>query len=113
MIATRKSTPSCNTSNPMVKRTSPDWPSIPMLATIRPTKSEARPRNNLPSARVTAAVMANRIRANISDGPNFRAKLAASCAIRTTITQAIMPPMKEAIAEVASAAPARPFCAIR
>ena len=83
-----------------------------MLAITRPTSSETAPRRSLPSASVMAAVMAKRISENISAGPNLSAKLAAACASSTTITQAMMPPMKEAIAEVASAAPARPCWAI-
>ena len=85
---------------------------MPTVDSMRPKQMAMAPFRRLPSDRVMVATRANIISENISGGPNFRAALAIGWVRKMRNTMPIMPPMKEAMAEMASAAPALPCLVI-
>ena len=83
-----------------------------MVAIIRPSTVEMIPfAADLPVSDDTAA-SANSIRQKYSAGPNFSAIAASGTASSVSATIPNVPARKDAIADTASAAPARPFFAI-
>ena len=66
---------------------------------------------DLPEKLVTS-VNPMKVRAKYSGGPKDRATLASGGAIRLSVTVARVPAVKDAMAAIPSAGPARPFLAI-
>ena len=85
---------------------------MPTSPAARPTKSAVKPRTVLWPSTALTVVNANSINMKYSGGPSFTAWSATNGANSVTITVAIVPATNEPIAEVAKAAPARPFLAI-
>ena len=83
-----------------------------MVAIIRPRMVANMPlAGDLPVSDDTA-VIANSIRQKYSAGPNFNAIDASGKANSVSATTPMVPAINEPMADTASAAPARPFCAI-
>ena len=83
-----------------------------MVAIIKPKMVDSRPlAGDLPESEATA-VRANSIRVKYSAGPNFKAVEASGTANSVSATTPSVPAMKEPMAEIARAAPARPLRAI-
>lgn len=82
---------------------------MPMVESMKPMHMAMTPLSRLPSARVMVATRAKSMRENISAGPNFSAAAAMGPVRKTRKTMPMVPPMKEAMAEMARAAPASPF----
>ena len=104
--------PSRSSIRPKVKRGAPMTRSIPTCAMSRPSTADRSARiNERPASPVTSDRPTN-IRAKNSGGPNLRAKRVRGRATSTSPMVVIVPPMKEPIAAMASADPARPCLAI-
>ena len=83
-----------------------------MVAIIRPRIVDSRPlAGDFPESDATA-VRANSIRVKYSAGPNFKAVEESGTANSVRATTPRVPAMKEPMADIASAAPARPLRAI-
>ena len=95
-----------------MKRIAPDCGSMPTVAIMRPRHIERSPLSIASLDIAAVAASAKHMSMKYSGGPNLRAKRATGTAIATKAIVDIMPPMKEAIAEMARAASARPCVAI-
>ena len=85
---------------------------MPTSPMARPANSAVRPRSVLCPSTALTVVNASSIRQKYSGGPSVTANSARKGANSVTSTVAKVPATKEPIAEVASAAPARPLLAI-
>jgi len=83
-----------------------------MVESISPTTIEKSPFKRFPSDKVMVATRAKAMSENISAGPNFSAAEATGWLRKMRNIMPIVPPINEAIAEMASAVPALPFLVI-
>jgi len=112
IATTTKSTPSSISALPKVKREVEVKRSVPMLAIHSPTIIASRAFViDLPASSTTMA-RPRLISAKYSGELNDRANFASGGAISISPTTPTVPAMKDAIAAMPSAAPARPFFAI-
>ena len=111
-MTTKKSIPVCSSNTPKVKRCKPDCPSIPTVDIAKPIHIDKKPFSILPLDIETVIESAATINRKYSAGPNLIANPATGSAINVINTAAMVPPINEAIAEIASAASARPFIAM-
>ena len=109
---TMKPMPSCSSGRSKVKRCCPLCRSMPMVANISPRNIDSRPLASDGPVSAATEVIANSISVKYSAGPNLSAKPASGTASSDSSTTDIVPATNEAIAEIASAAPARPLRAI-
>jgi len=86
--------------------------SMPIVESMKPMHIAMTPFRRLPSASVMVATSAKSISENISAGPKRSAASAMGPVRKTRKSMPIVPPMNEAMAEMASAAPASPFFVI-
>ena len=111
MIGT-KPMPSMSSIRPKVKRGNPRTGSIPTMARIRPKiPISSALIMDFPASPISRD-RPSMIRAKNSTGPNSSAHLVSGPAARTRAIVAIVPPMKEPMAAMERATPARPCLAI-
>ncbi len=107
-----KSIPPSSSTRPKVKRDVAVKRSVPMLAIQRPTSIARSAFTNDSPARRTTMVRPSTINAKYSGALNASESLASGGATSMSATTPKVPAMKEAIAAMPSAGPARPLRAI-
>ena len=112
MITIRKSIPVCSSSIPIVNRLTPDCPSIPTVAIDNPTTIAMNPLSMLPLDMDAVMESAATISRKYSAGPNLSANRDTGVASMTIKIAAMVPPIKDAMAEIARADSAFPFFAM-
>ena len=105
---TRKLTPCCRSTIPMVKRDRPLCRSRPTQEIARPSEVDSRPFASESPVRALTVLNAKIISAKYSVGPKRRASWATGAAMKVNAVTPSVPAMKELIAAIDSAAPARP-----
>jgi hypothetical protein len=105
-------TPSISSVSPKVKRVLPETVSVPTVPAMIPKQAIMSERVIEAPVRKLSTTMPMHMREKYSGGPNLSAKLASGGAIRVRPTIPIVPAMKEAKADMPSAAPALPWRAI-
>jgi hypothetical protein len=104
--------PSSSEVMPKSNRGAPSIGSMPTKEKIRPTTPITRALvSDFPASAITRE-SPTRINEKYSGGPNLRAKRDRGSAMTTSPSVATVPPMKEPMAAMPSAAPARPCLAI-
>ncbi len=85
---------------------------MPIRPSVRPTKSEVRPRKVESPKAADTVMKASSINAKYSDGPKERANFTTQGATNANARVAMSPAINEPMAAVASAGPPRPARAI-
>ena len=104
--------PSSSSVTPNVKRCAPLFTSMPTSPSIKPTITMPIALSAERLAITTAPISPSTISEKYSAGPNRVAIAASGAASSAQIKVATVPAMKEPIAAIASAGPARPWRAI-
>ena len=112
ITTTMKSIPSYSSIIPKVNRLTPVVESIPIAAIASPKNAEMMAFSRLPWLKLDRAINAKTIKTVYSAGPKLIASSANFGAKKARKKMEIVPPMKEAIADMASAFPPRPCLAI-
>ena len=112
MATMMKSMPPSSSTRPKVKREVAVKRSVPMLAIQRPTSIASSALVSDSPARSTTMVRPSTINAKYSGALNASESLASGGATSISATTPKVPAMKDAIAAMPSAAPARPLRAI-
>ena len=112
IASTAKSIPSDSETRPSVRRSSPVSRSVPTVDSSSPTTMTAIALRIEPRARTTANTSPMTISAKYSAGPNSRARRVSGRPRPAMTKVATVPAMKEAMADMPSATPARPWRAI-
>jgi hypothetical protein len=112
IATTTKPMPSESSGMPKVKRSTPEFTSVPMRPSSSPNTTMAIALMSEPCASTVAATRPSTISEKYSDGPNFSATSASGGAATAMISVATVPAKNEPMAAVASAGPARPWRAI-
>lgn len=106
---TRKLTPCCRSTIPIVNRGRPLCRSSPTVDMARPNEVDSNPfASELPVSALTV-LKAKIISAKYSVGPKFSANCAIGTAMKVRAVTPSVPAIKELIAAIESAAPARPW----
>ena len=113
MATTTKLMPSRSSGMSKAKREVPDVTSVPTRLSSRPSTTIPSALISEPCASTTEAMRPSTISEKYSGAWNLRATPASGGARKATTKVATVPAKKEAMAAVASAAPARPCWAMR
>ena len=112
-VTAMKLSPACAPATSNVKRTVPPSGSIPIVDSISPVTTMASDFTREPPVRLARSTTPRSAKAKYSAGPKASAARATRGAASCSATTLNVPATKEAIAAMASAAPARPLRASR
>jgi hypothetical protein len=112
MATTTNPMPSESSGTPKVKRSTPEFTSVPINPSSSPNTTIAIALMSEPCASTVAATKPRTMSEKYSDGPNLSATSASGGAATAMRKVATHPAKNEAMAEVASATPALPCLAI-
>ena len=104
--------PSESSGTSKEKRATPEFTSVPIMPSSRPSTTMASAFQMEPLASTTAAIRPSTISAKYSAGPNLKATSARGGAKAASRKVATVPAKKEPMAAMDRAAPARPRLAI-
>ncbi len=111
MVRVVKSMPPSSSSEPKVKRSTPEPPSTPIMAPSSPRQIAAQVLAVRPCPMVASSAKASTISATYSAGPKETARRAMGTARKVSRTTVSVPPTKLPMPLSASAAAPRPCCA--
>ncbi len=111
MMMASSGTPSNSQEMPKVSRATPSSGSIPIWVRSSPKTTMSRPLRTEEPRRPAARQRLSTISEKYSGGPRRSASRLMATAVEARISVEKQPPMKEPMAEIASAGPARPCLA--